>query len=117
MSDSFTITLVEQADPAVVLRVAGRLEASGAQVLQTRCRDLVDQGSRRLVLDMSAVSFISSSGLGVLLLLTEDLRGLRGELVIAAAHQSVLEVLDLLNLDQFLLLAPSVEEALSAQKA
>lgn len=117
MSEPFTITLVERAGEVAVLRLAGRMEASGAQSLHERCRELFDQGARRLVLEMGAVSFIASSGLGVLLLLTEELRDAGGELTIAAPHQSVRQVLALLNLDQFLMLVPSVADALATQEA
>lgn len=50
----------------VVLTVKGEIDVTTTDVLRERIRDAFDAGNRRLVVDMSAVDFIDSTGLGVL---------------------------------------------------
>lgn len=50
----------------VVLAVAGEVDVTTTDRLRERIRDIFDSGNRRLVIDLSAVDFIDSTGLGVL---------------------------------------------------
>lgn len=71
---------VDQDDPgigadAVVLTVAGEIDMLTAPDLQTALlAALADTTCRQLVLDLSAVSFLSSAGLSVLVVVREDAR-------------------------------------------
>ena len=56
---------VEENDD-VVLAVAGEIDATTTDQFRERIRDIFDGGNRRLVIDLSAVDFIDSTGLGVL---------------------------------------------------
>ena len=50
----------------VVLTIKGEVDVTTTDQLRERIRDAFDTGNRRLVVDMSAVDFIDSTGLGVL---------------------------------------------------
>lgn len=50
----------------VVLAVKGEIDATTTDQLRERIRAAFDAGNRRLVVDLSAVDFIDSTGLGVL---------------------------------------------------
>lgn len=113
MSDQLEITLGTGRDDVPVLRLRGRIEAPGAQRLRERCAELHDSGCSRLVIDLDGVTFVASSGLGTFLLLTEEFRSAGGKLVLAAPRTGVTQVLELLNLDQFLEISPSIEGALA----
>ena len=113
MSDRLEITLENGRDDIPILRLRGRIEAFGAQQLRERCAELHETGCERLVIDLDGVTFVASSGLGTFLLLTEEFRSAGGRLVLAAPCTGVVQVLDLLNLDQFLDISPSIEGALA----
>jgi anti-anti-sigma factor len=113
MSDKLEITLGNGQNDVPVLRLRGRIEAPGAQQLRERCTELHESGCSHLVLDLDGVTFVSSSGLGTFLLLTEEFRSAGGKLVLAAPRSGVTQVLELLNLDQFLEISPSIEGALA----
>lgn len=117
MSDSLEIGLTEERGGLPVLRLRGRLEAEEAQDLRQRCVALLQSGRRVVVLDLDAVSFVASSGLGTFLLLTDEFRTAGGRLVIAAPQKGVVQVLQLLNLDQFLEIEPTVAGVLSQPEA
>jgi anti-sigma B factor antagonist len=52
---------------ATVLRVAGQLDLATADDLADRLRDVLDARTGSIVLDLSGVDFIDTSGLSVLL--------------------------------------------------
>lgn len=109
MSDKLEITAAGERTGVPVLCLRGRIDAQGAQDLLGRCAELREAGHANLVLDLDGVSFVASSGLGSFLLLTEEYRSAGGRLVLAAPQGGVVQVLELLNLDQFLDIAPSLD--------
>jgi anti-sigma B factor antagonist len=50
----------------VLISLEGRLDASAAPGFQSRMAAVIDEGKTRLAVDLAQVSFIDSSGLGVL---------------------------------------------------
>lgn len=109
MSDKLEIVNAGEQAGVPVLHLRGRINAQGAQDLRDQCNALRENGHANLVLDLDGVSFVASSGLGIFLLLTEEYRSAGGRLVLAAPQGGVVQVLQLLNLDQFLEIAPSLD--------
>ena len=95
-----------------VLRLSGRLDASAAQGVQKQCSVLRHEGASHLALELSQVTFVSSSGLGVFLALTEEFKEANGSFRLVSPSSTVAAVIKLLNLDRFLSIAPSVEHLL-----
>ena len=116
MYDSLEIREPENAlEP--VLHLSGRIDASGARRLRDVCTQLRAAGTERLVISLKEVRFVSSTGLGHFLVIAEDFQAEGGEVVFAEPANSVRHVLKLLNLEQFLVLVDTVEEALDLQPA
>lgn len=63
--------------PLTVMQLAGELDASNYQDVITRVQELYQQGTRRLLLDLSNVTFLSSAGLVALHSAALILRGQR----------------------------------------
>ena len=61
----------EKHEKADVVRMPARMDAAAAETLRTDLQNLVREGSGRLLLDMSAVKFIDSTGLGVIVTTSE----------------------------------------------
>ena len=114
MSADFRIEEVELGGEAQLLRVSGRLDAKNAQTFVARCRELRDGGTRQLVVNLAGVGFVASSGVGVLLALTEEYQDAGGRVHLVALSEAVRSVLDLLNLTQFLRIAASEKEVTTA---
>lgn len=89
------------ADLAIV-RVEGRLNMVSAPELRDVVARAVKEGRRRLVIDLSAVEFMDSSGLGALIGALKTARGAGGDLRIAAPGEQVAMVLRLSNVDRIL---------------
>jgi anti-anti-sigma factor len=114
MAREFSITEAATDHGAVVLRLTGRLDARNAQALLRRCREMEDAGTKNVVINLSEVTFVASSGVGTLLALTEEFGDADGSVHLVALSDPVRSVVELLNLTQFLNLGTTEAEALEA---
>jgi anti-sigma B factor antagonist len=99
-------------DGVSVLRLDGRLNMVSAAQLKKAITDSVDGDGARIVVDLAAVSFMDSSGLGALIAGLKKARQEGGDLRITGVTQQVATVLALTNLDRVLHSHDSVEGAL-----
>jgi len=86
----------------VVVRPEGRLNMVAAPGLREQLHSLVQSGKTRLVVDLSGVDTIDSSGLGALISGLKAARQSGGDLRIAAPGEQAMAVLDLTNLNRVL---------------
>lgn len=106
------ITVDEQGEGRAVLRPVGRLDLVSAADLRGAVAETVAGGRTSLVVDLAAVPFVDSSGLGALIAALKQARKAGGELRIAAPDGPVLEVLALMRLDRVLRPYETVDLAL-----
>jgi anti-sigma B factor antagonist len=104
-------------DNILVVRVEEkRIDASKAPAFKDAVTRCIDAGQNQIVLDLSHVDFIDSSGLGALVSCLKRL-GPRGSLAVAGATGAVSRLFSLTRMDRVFALHPSVEavvEQLSA---
>jgi anti-anti-sigma factor len=112
MSSIMELSLDAERYSEPVLFVSGRIDAAAAQILREECAAHRSAGHQRLIVSLADVSFVSSSGLGSFLVISEEFKATGGNVVFAAPVRSVSHVLKLLNLDQFLDIAPDLPAAL-----
>ncbi len=86
----------------VVVCPEGRLNMMAAPGLREQLHNLVREGNDRLVVDLSGVDTIDSSGLGALISGLKAARQSGGDLRIAAPGEQALAVLELTNLNRVL---------------
>ena len=94
-----------------VLRLEGRLTMVSAPRLKSVIDEAVDSGHPRVVVDLAAVTFMDSSGLGTLIAGLKKARQAGGDVRITGVTQQVATVLALTNLDRVLRAHPTVEAA------
>ena len=94
-----------------VIQPTGRLNMAAASTLRKQLQDIVEGGSSRIVVDLSATEFIDSSGLGALISGLKIARQEGGDLRIAATPKQVGTVLELTNLNRVLPTSESVDTA------
>jgi anti-sigma B factor antagonist len=94
-----------------VLEVAGEVDVYTAPTLRDRITDLLDAGQRRLVVDLTNVEFIDSTGLGVLVGALNRAKELGGSLVLVCPQERVLKLLRITGLDDVFAVHGSVEDA------
>lgn len=96
-----------------VVRVEGEIDVATGPELRRRLVQLVDEGTRHVVLDLSTVPFLDSSALGVFVTGLKRLRIAGGTMRLAACLPPVRAVLKITSLDRVFFLYPSVEAALA----
>lgn len=112
MSENIRFEWGKNDAPHPVLKLNGRLDATGAKELQALAMvSLKEEGKKNLVVDLAGVEFVASTGLGTFLLLTEEFNDAEGNIVFVNATAAVLQVVALLNIDQFLNMEESEVEA------
>ncbi|NWF79792.1 MAG: anti-sigma factor antagonist [Chloroflexi bacterium] len=101
-------------DDVTTLPLSGRVDAVTAPQLSRDVQAEIARGARRILLDLSGVTFLSSSGLRALLLIRKDLMTLGGELRLAGLLPQVYEVFELTGFTQVFAIHATVDEARAA---
>jgi len=92
--------------------VSGEIDFASAPSMQARIIGACErERTRSLILDLTAVEFMDSSGLRVILHLQRELSGDRGALVLFGLTDEVRKILKLTGLDQHLAVADTLEQA------
>jgi anti-sigma B factor antagonist len=89
----------------------GLLDENAREAFEEQLHLLVIERGNRVILDLSAVPRVTSSGLGLLVTLMARANTKGASLVLAAPTPFVESVIGVTRLDQFFVMAPSVERA------
>jgi anti-sigma B factor antagonist len=85
-----------------------------ASALNTRIRELVEEGQTHIVVDLGAVSFMNSSGLGLLIGAAATLRATGGALRLANASEKIRALITITKLGPVLETFLTIEEAVNS---
>lgn len=96
-----------------VVHVSGEIDVYTAPALRERLDEEIDKGRHHLVVDLSGVTFMDSTGLGVLVGRLKLIRVNEGSMRIVCAHDRVLKVFTITGLDKVFEIFPSVDQATS----
>ena len=92
----------------------GEIDLFTAPDLKQVLTDAIEGGQHRLVIDLSEVSFLDSTALGVLIGAVKRLRSRGGALAIVNTDTSIAKTFEITGLDQIFTILPSRDEALAA---
>lgn len=97
-------------EDAVIVKPAGSIDSTTAQVVERRLINLVDRGIKYLIIDFSKTTFISSSGVGILLGLVSSLREDNGDLVLMNVSNRIKEIFDILNISDYFVTIENIDQ-------
>jgi anti-anti-sigma factor len=87
---------IESADGRTTLRLAGRFDTQNSLALRNAAKPLLGaEDVSALVIDLEQVSFIDSSGLGLLLLLREQATAVGKSIILSRCSPEVMKVLSI----------------------
>jgi anti-sigma B factor antagonist len=95
-----------------VVAVTGELDLSSAPSLKWTLVDLLEAGCNQLVVDLSLVTFMDSTALGVLIGVNRSL-AVGARLAIVSENTNVLRIFELSGLDGAFAIFATVDEALT----
>lgn len=105
---------VSPVENVTLVEVSGRVDSMNASELGEALMREIDGGSVQLVLDLSAVTYMSSAGLRELMAAYRKVRPMEGDVRIAQPSERVLDVLELSGLDTIFQIYPTRTDAVSS---
>ena len=117
-----TETSTRHIDPDItVFLITGRLNLGNSLItIETSIKRLIDEGAKKLVVDVGGLTFIDSSGIGMLVTCCGHLEQRGGKMRVAGARGPVAKALELVHFSRLAPLDPDVEasaQQLSADAA
>jgi anti-sigma B factor antagonist len=97
----------------MVIGVNGRVDTSTAPELEMAINKEIERGTRKILLNFSGVSYISSGGLRVLLATAKKLKNPGDKFGLCSLSPEVLKILKLAGFTSIFTIYPSEGEALA----
>jgi anti-anti-sigma factor len=107
--------LVDEAvdDTTHVVSLRGEIDAATAPRLGSCLFGLADEGKRAVVVDLSEVTFMDSTGIGVLLNALRHFGSRHGQMVVVCPGQNVRRALEITGVSSIISVFESRDKALS----
>ncbi len=100
-----------------VIELGGEVDLYTAPELKERLVQVIEDGKKQLVVDLSKATFIDSTTLGVLVGGVKRLRPSGGSLALVCTDQNITKIFEITGLDRVFPIHASREEALQAVAA
>jgi anti-sigma B factor antagonist len=100
-----------------VVEVGGEVDVYTAPRLKERLNEVVGSGQSDIVVDLSRVDFLDSTGLGVLVGVHRRLQRTDGSLALVCPHDRLLKIFRIAGLDTIFRIYGSVAEATAGPAA
>jgi anti-anti-sigma factor len=104
----------ERNDGLLILALGGRLDATSSKMFEEKILAAIGGGETKLVIDLSALDYISSAGLRVFLVAAKRLNPLGGKLVLCSLQEPVKEVFNIVGFYSIFSISGSADEALAS---
>jgi anti-sigma B factor antagonist len=100
-----------QEDGADVLAIVGEIDASSSIDLDLAIAKSLSEGHTKIIVDCSALEYISSAGLGVFMSYIEEFKEKNFRMVIFGMKEKVANTFNILGLDELLIIVPTKADA------
>ena len=105
---------VQREDSAVILEVRGQLVVSNWRELRQTVLETLEAGARNILVDFEQTSYIDSSGVSVLVHISNKIREKGGQLRLANLNEDLKRLFELTRLDSVFQIADSRKAALAS---
>jgi anti-sigma B factor antagonist len=114
---NFNITDEEIDAETQVIELGGEIDLYTAPEFKERMVELIEDGKKRIVVDLSSATFIDSTTLGVLVGGVKRLRPAGGSLALVCTDQNITKIFEITGLDRVFPIHASRDDALAAVAA
>ncbi len=106
-------TQIKTIEPDItVLPIKGRLNiGTNLTFLEIEIKKLIEGGAKKLILDLSELSYIDSAGIGMLMNMWGQSNRIGGKMAVAGAKGAVAESFSIVHLDRVVSVHPDVDSA------
>ncbi|HKA82709.1 MAG TPA: STAS domain-containing protein [Acidimicrobiales bacterium] len=105
-------TEVSEIEGWTVVTVHGEIDVATSPALRERLIGLVNDGSAQLVLDLEAVDFLDSTGLGTIVSILKRTRSHGGDLRLVCTEARIRRLFEITGLDSAVPLHASLDDAI-----
>lgn len=95
-----------------IIEVEGSIDSKTAPDLQQSAMSIISE-SNNVVLDITNVTFVSSAGLRVLLMVYRNLKAKNGKVVLVGVSEEIQEVMHMTGFINFFEISPTLAEGLA----
>jgi anti-sigma B factor antagonist len=103
---------ISSQEGVTIVEITGQLIVGNRQELKDDVLKLLDDGSRKFLIDFRDTAYIDSSGLGVLVSLSKKIREKGGEMRLSNLNEDLRTLFELTKLDTLFHIADSRDQAL-----
>jgi len=97
-----------------IVSLKGRLDAQVSGLVRERLQKLIEEGAVSLILNLEAVDFLDSSGLGVVVAGLRKIKENKGEIKLAGLRPEVRSIFDITRVTRLFQICADVPTALEA---
>jgi anti-sigma B factor antagonist len=108
---------VQERDGFAVLAVSGEVDVATVPRLREQLHGLVAQGSNQIIVNLDAVDFLDSTGLGVLVGALKRVRSNDGDLYLVCTQPRIRKVFEVTGLTKVFQLFDTVDDAVAGAGA
>jgi anti-sigma B factor antagonist len=112
----FAVSAEPHGDGIAVVKVQGEVDVYTAPKLREEIHRRLDQGDNRIVVDLTNVAYMDSSGLGVLIGALKRSREENGDLIVASPNPRISRILDVTGLSRIFNVHDDMNGAVTALK-
>jgi anti-sigma B factor antagonist len=110
---NFDINTEQLGEGAYVISLAGEVDLYTAPEFKQQLLEVIAQGAREVVVDLTETTFIDSTTLGVLVGGVKRLREHEGRLAIVCSDPNITKIFEITGLDRVFSIYPSREATLA----
>ena len=104
----------ERSDGTLIAKAEGRIDGVNARDFEEALKAAIQADDGTVVLDLENLSYISSAGLRVILLIAKTLRKRDSDLMLCSLSDPIREVFEISGFDKIIPVHASREDALAA---
>jgi anti-sigma B factor antagonist len=105
---------MSESEPQNVLPLHGEIDLNVSPQIATTFNELARAKAPKVVVDLTNVTYIDSSGLAVLIVGMQQVKEYGGKFALVGLQNDVRSILETARLDQFFATYPDVDDALAA---
>ncbi len=102
----------EKTNDVTVFALSGRLDSNTSPDFEVTIMDTISGGEKKVVVDFSALDYISSAGMRVILKATKELKKQGGGIILCSMKDYVKEVFEIAGFDSFITIVGNRDDAL-----
>ena len=110
---NFDVNTEKLSDQQYVISLSGEVDLYTAPEFKQQLLEVIDQGGRDVIVDLSSTTFIDSTTLGVLVGGVKRLRMNEGQLSLVSADRNITKIFEITGLDKVFPIHATRDEALA----